>query len=277
MAVAIALKCSKALLLLVALRAADAAPKGKRKAKAARQPNQAIIHGWDESTFIQANMGLTVHVAPAVEDKCKCLNWKQLYASRWVKCGDALEGFSDTKAPGKLSAGNAQWCSGLKFFPKRDDTYCTKVSRDSAMPEQSDSFEHGSWCYVEAGCQELNGGAVVNEAVAWKSCKAGAGETLGDLKPAELAEMSKSKSIDAGLLAQMAYPVSKDKVWSKDLSLIQKSGEQVGKGPAVVCERNSKDAALGPCGSSETFVIHGAEAWRMGKQVCRVGDAGCEP
>jgi len=100
---------------------------------------------------------------------CRCLNWKEAYASGSVSCGQGQELYpflqtSDLSWDQALPFVGDEMCTD--FYEKLDHNSCVPLS-----PEISIEGRDDQWCYVSTACMDLNGGAhVQGRAVSWKMC-----------------------------------------------------------------------------------------------------------
>jgi len=161
------------------------------------------------SSFLQAKS------AARGDNACECRNWKQTYEGGVTKCGMANEFYT---ASGKswLAADEVTeyWDKVGKafctdFFEKIDDNFCANVN----MGE-----DRGSWCFVDAACSKLNGGARLTKKLAWKQCSPSEDRMLRSYSPEELQRLAKAHDYDMGFLHKMSYPMSKRK-WHSVSSL----------------------------------------------------------
>lgn len=140
------------------------------------------------------------------DDACACRNWKQTYGSRAVRCGLTNEFYVGTgKSWLAVDEVHTAWdrigpefCT--KFFETIDDDFCVNVN----MGE-----DKGSWCFVDAACERLNGGARVNKQLSWKTCEREKDKMLRTYSPEALAQLAKQNDWDMGLLHKMSYPLQK--------------------------------------------------------------------
>uniref|UniRef100_A0A7S1WJR0 Kringle domain-containing protein n=1 Tax=Alexandrium catenella TaxID=2925 RepID=A0A7S1WJR0_ALECA len=160
-------------------------------------------HGLDDETALLQTSSVSV------AESCKCLNWKEAYGSSKVECGAGLE-LTDKELkthPDNELCHEVAEKPGLSFFLNADHGYCM-IAEKVEGPQKKDY--PGSWCYVDSSCQQRNGGKAVNDAVSYKMCQDGAGETLGELPPRDLFALSerlfKQGAVsDSEKLTLMAY------------------------------------------------------------------------
>mmetsp|Transcript_14608 Transcript_14608/g.41840 ORF Transcript_14608/g.41840 Transcript_14608/m.41840 type:complete len:267 (+) Transcript_14608:73-873(+) len=148
-----------------------------------------------------------LRTSPALEpvDACSCLNWKQTYATKNVKCGTTVEFYSATGrtaldkelVDGLQDMLGNEYCSG--FFEGFDSDICANVNKNE---------DKGQWCFVDSACPTLNGGAAVNPRVSWKMCNFEKDNSLRNWSVVGLAIMAADKDLDLGRLYQMSYTQS---------------------------------------------------------------------
>mmetsp|Transcript_65994 Transcript_65994/g.148304 ORF Transcript_65994/g.148304 Transcript_65994/m.148304 type:complete len:236 (-) Transcript_65994:33-740(-) len=165
---------------------------------------------------------------------CQCLNWKQTYESRLVKCGAAFDvGFCD-----------------LGLFLNFDHKYC--INAEMATGPQQKVYP-GSWCYVSSQCQTLRGGTAINSDISFKMCTKEDDDTLGELPPAELFALSEHMVPpgDGQMMVLMAYD------WA---------GPADGEGTLLTVQ-GSLDPQTPVVGASlkfDTFTaVYGKEVWEV--------------
>jgi len=112
----------------------------------------------------------------SAEGACKCLNWKDVYDSARVVCGEGLELYEIIKPRTNLSLAEAsfswiplgfqhyEYCT--TFFRRMDNNHCVNVAMH---PYGTSDWTGEQWCYVSSECTELNGGQPVSqkESYAW--------------------------------------------------------------------------------------------------------------
>mmetsp|Transcript_2502 Transcript_2502/g.5025 ORF Transcript_2502/g.5025 Transcript_2502/m.5025 type:complete len:270 (+) Transcript_2502:95-904(+) len=175
---------------------------------------------------------LVALVGAEENDPCECLNWKQVYDSHRVFCGEGLEfhvfegalgydlpgiSFIETNFKGIYD----QFCTN--FFKRMDNRYCVNIGM---YPYGMPSMYAGQWCYVSKACTELNGGKAVADKKAsgvggwlsgeepaalprdlsWKVCVAGRDNRLRDLAPPDLLDLATRLGAEAGYVTKIAYP-----------------------------------------------------------------------
>eukprot|EP00408_Alexandrium_pacificum_P011218 CAMPEP_0171232696 /NCGR_PEP_ID=MMETSP0790-20130122/40539_1 /TAXON_ID=2925 /ORGANISM="Alexandrium catenella, Strain OF101" /LENGTH=216 /DNA_ID=CAMNT_0011698935 /DNA_START=75 /DNA_END=722 /DNA_ORIENTATION=+ len=167
-------------------------------------------------------------------DPCACRNWKKAYAEGAVRCGQTNEYFHNTHVhsltPSQLEEANQffglQFCTA--FFEAMNDNACVNMDMEKA-PGVS-----GQWCYVDAACADLTGGAKVNDKVSWKNCTEGEDKMLKDLSPPELVKFAEANGLELGLTNKMAYPVAPYRwryisaFWDADLDYIISAPDNFG-------------------------------------------------
>eukprot|EP00408_Alexandrium_pacificum_P017848 CAMPEP_0171193606 /NCGR_PEP_ID=MMETSP0790-20130122/20466_1 /TAXON_ID=2925 /ORGANISM="Alexandrium catenella, Strain OF101" /LENGTH=277 /DNA_ID=CAMNT_0011658789 /DNA_START=49 /DNA_END=882 /DNA_ORIENTATION=- len=96
------------------------------------------------------------------------------------------------------------------FYLHQRHSYCIKASNYA----DSSSFLHGaSWCYVSSRCQDLHGGARINDAVSFKPCWEDQDKFLGALSVPDLCKLQDSLNPAGRLIggcqaaALKAYPM----------------------------------------------------------------------
>lgn len=97
--------------------------------------------------------------ATAAADPCECLNWKQVYETRRVACGEGQELMQE-----KMGFRVAYWAP--QMFPKATELCMNYNKMDNNMCFNWDmpslySQDKGQWCYVDSKCTKLNGGRKV--------------------------------------------------------------------------------------------------------------------
>jgi len=100
-------------------------------------------------------------MATAAADPCECLNWKQVYETRRVACGEGQELMQE-----KMGYRMAYWAP--QMFPKATELCQNYGAMDNnmcfnwEMPHQYGKDKADSqWCYVDSKCTKLNGGRKV--------------------------------------------------------------------------------------------------------------------
>lgn len=145
---------------------------------------------------------------------CACLNWKEVYASGAVSCGQGHEFYTEEVyghckgyTHEQCVANDNEFCKGQSyngFFPHQDHNYCMKKSQDWDNKQD--------WCYVSSNCSDLRGGRSASEQVSWKYCDKATDVSLGSLPLQQFFEVVKRHSqINAGMLATLAYPWTRQK------------------------------------------------------------------
>lgn len=115
---------------------------------------------------------------------CQCLNWKEVYASGSVSCGQGQELYpfmqtSDLSWDQALPFVQNEMCTD--FYEKLDHNSCVQLS-----PEMSVQGHDDQWCYVSTACMDLRGGAhVQGRAVSWKMCSEKTPAQSSSLLPAQ--------------------------------------------------------------------------------------------
>mmetsp|Transcript_56906 Transcript_56906/g.132654 ORF Transcript_56906/g.132654 Transcript_56906/m.132654 type:complete len:264 (+) Transcript_56906:66-857(+) len=165
-------------------------------------------------------------------DPCECLNWKQVYASRRVRCGEGLEfhvfeGALGYDLPGisyiekNFKSVYEQFCTS--FLARMDNRYCVNLGM---YPFGTPGLLGGQWCYVDRRCSELNGGRAVPDKqepgqngwflaapspsplvrdVSWKACVAGKDQRLREMAPLDLLALGEGLGCELGHLTKIAY------------------------------------------------------------------------
>lgn len=161
-------------------------------------------------------------------DPCECMNWKQLYASKRIFCGEGLEfhvfeGALGYDLPGISFIETShkdvydKFCTN--FFKQMDNRYCVNMGM---YPYGQPGLLAGQWCYVSKECTELNGGRAVPDKrapgasgegapklardVSWKACVPGRDHRLRDLPPTDLLDLAAKVGAEAGYVTKIAYP-----------------------------------------------------------------------
>lgn len=138
----------------------------------------------------------------AENDKCKCLNWKETYASGAAECGAGNEFFylEDKFGPaaGKAITPQLQQEFCDNFYLKIDDNFCTNVRMGA---------DNGQWCYVDPSCPGAQASKGTSTAL-WKECGAN-DKRLRAYSPKQLESLAASAHLDFGLLHKMSYPLDK--------------------------------------------------------------------
>lgn len=149
-------------------------------------------------------------------DPCKCLNWKEVFASNKASCGMGLETFrqdlsgEDMGMPYRKSI-SGKWDDGLCniLYSRLNSTGCANAN----MGERD-----GQWCYVNSGCGKLNEGwRVPGKDKKWstsvKFCTEGQDNFLKDMMPGHLSKFARDHEVDVGFLMKMAYPTVQGQKW----------------------------------------------------------------
>lgn len=130
--------------------------------------------------FLLALAAAVAHTVGASEvsrrEACRCLNWKTLYDSLEVACGEGLELYEMVKPRTNLSLKEAtffwvfapfqyyEFCGS--FFKRMDNNHCVNVG----MHEYGTQGLLGEqWCYVSDACTELNGGQPISQKESYSS------------------------------------------------------------------------------------------------------------
>lgn len=184
----------------------------------------------------------------ASADPCECLNWKQVYESERILCGEGWEfafdyPFGPEKtyefarfAPFTMGFTYHEFCGS--FFKRMDNNYCVNIQHhtyDSVGP-----VTH-QWCYVSKECKDLNGGTVVQdktgvpELPAWllspatysiakslyfwpkihkrdlamKHCTSGKDTLLGEMPVPKVVELAQKMDSVVGFVTKTAYPMAR--------------------------------------------------------------------
>lgn len=96
-------------------------------------------------------------------DECRCHNFKDVYDSGFVTCGQGWEG-DLCKASG-WPVPDDNWCLKRNLKVPLNTSY---LNADAPMDGEPDDMLE--WCYVLSTCQNLRGGTVLNRRYAWKGC-----------------------------------------------------------------------------------------------------------
>lgn len=179
---------------------------------------------------------------------CGCLNWKELYASQEVKCGQGRELNALVERMGM------PWEQVLPFagrekcddFEGLDTTAC--VSMEHGLPQGPPlsvaaedaevAGEQEAWCYVPAGCAALGGGIrVQGTSLSWKVCQplearlpARAGASLGLGAAAPGAEGLGAEAPD-GEAASASAPGLVERRWAAEEAAPQGSEQKAAPPP----------------------------------------------
>lgn len=148
---------------------------------------------------------------------CACKNWDTMYPAG-QNCGTAAEYFFITQKAfdyvGEFSFREWPWLNATvgdqlceKFYKKLTGNGCLRM--DMSMHKPADT-----WCYVDMGCHQLNGGKLAdNGNLKWKKC-VGADTWYGHMTPTELFATATSNGVDAALLFKLSYNFYPDLLWS---------------------------------------------------------------
>mmetsp|Transcript_57673 Transcript_57673/g.168879 ORF Transcript_57673/g.168879 Transcript_57673/m.168879 type:complete len:315 (+) Transcript_57673:42-986(+) len=103
------------------------------------------------------------------DSHCDCLNWKEVYGSKRVFCGEFLElgDFTHGKEDLNLLGISHQWRirkEGMKghcteFLEKLNSSRCFPIQGNEQLKEGK------SWCYVSNKCEDLRGGREIADKV----------------------------------------------------------------------------------------------------------------
>lgn len=115
------------------------------------------------------SIATAVRVAPPQKNKCGCLIWKDVYQKGLVKCGHGRE-FHPWTGRSWLTAAEAE-----TFYEDKGEEVCQgylqRLEDNICINSKFNDEKAGKWCYTESGCNELNGGEVMQDySVAWKKC-----------------------------------------------------------------------------------------------------------
>jgi len=131
---------------------------------------------------------------------CSCLQWDLVYQENLVQCGCLT-------CPELVGSDTREWgddglCAPPSWFKIQNHNFCVKFGKEKkSFPDPQQN-----WCYVNASCNNLNEGAVVNENVSAKFC--GPGDKALDQMPPKALLAMESKTTpasDAQMTAIMAY------------------------------------------------------------------------
>jgi len=172
-------------------------------------------------------------------DACQCKNWKNSYEHLGARCGATNEFYFATKKH-SLTGGEVDELYGhvgaefCEYFYKRiDASFCVNIN----MGE-----DQGQWCFVDAACSSLNGGAQVNGKVSWKVCEPQQDSMLREYDPEALAKLAGAKQLDLGLLNKMSYPLSKyrwkyvSSFWGADMDGLTPASLPASSFPGITAE-----------------------------------------
>jgi len=173
---------------------------------------------------------LQLLMGSASDPSCKCLNWREVYASGRARCGEGAELFAVHQridmTPKELhelyeSARIVPVCDD--FFRRLDNNLCANIAHS---PPTGTDWHAGTWCYVSSECRDLGGGRRLGEtpvpwmdrlmgllqgdlplrpgSVSWKICTpatqaAAQDAQLRDLPLEEVFALSDRLELDAGL------------------------------------------------------------------------------
>merc|ERR1719436_1942936 len=93
--------------------------------------------------------------AQAPGDPCECQNWRQLYNTSGVNCGDGME-LTDTMLqvlPDHEFCTDAEGHPGSAFYKMQDHKMCIKKQKSKGPGGML-----GDWCYVSSACTALGSG-----------------------------------------------------------------------------------------------------------------------
>jgi hypothetical protein len=144
-------------------------------------------------------------------DECTCLNWKDVYAAHEAQCGQGMELYTPAKRMGLpweqvLPFVERELCDD--FFERLDTNACVPINL-GAEPTV-DAWAAKAWCYVPAGCDDLQGGgAISGSTVRWKVCHAGPVDAFleaGRLVPAGVVSAWGPLPADAPITAMNEAP-----------------------------------------------------------------------
>lgn len=181
-------------------------------------------------------------------DPCECLNWKQVYESGRLLCGEGWEFAFDYPygppknyewarfAPHTLGFTYYEFCSS--FFQRMNNNYCVNIQHHTyGMPGNAAK----QWCYVSKECQDLNGGTPIQdqqgipELPSWllgpttysiakslylwpkvhkrdlstKICGSGRDKLLGEMPPMEVMQLATDMDSVVGYVTKTAYPMAR--------------------------------------------------------------------
>jgi len=236
---------------------------------------------------------LAVMVYAEDRDPCECLNWKQLYASKRVFCGEGLEfhvfeGAMGYDLPGisfietNFKDTYERFCA--RFFKAMDNAYCVNMGM---YPYGKPGLLAGQWCYVPQDCEELNGGrrvadkragggggwlsgeepAALPRDLSWKACVAGRDERLRDLAPPELLDLAAGLGAEVGLVTKLAYArlMPPEHTWASVREAVAK-GDEVAMAPqlsAAIAARAPIVIDDDPSGQGSQKIIYGKEVYDL--------------
>lgn len=148
---------------------------------------------------------------------CTCKQWDTVYTGLSKSCTAAEYFFITQKAfdyVGEFSFREWYWLNQTvgdqlcdKFYKKITGNGCLRMDMSMHKPVES-------WCYVDFGCHQLNGGKLAdNGALKWKKC-VGGDHWYGDETPANLFQLATTYGVDAPLLFKLSYNFYPTLQWS---------------------------------------------------------------
>lgn len=172
-----------------------------------------------------------VQAAEPPTDPCQCLNWKEVYDSKRVTCGEGLEFYLfenrtnysllDTTLAPKMGFTYHEFCGS--FFHQMDNNYCVNVGH---FARGTTEWYGGQWCYVSKDCKSghhvqdkesvpprrpfwlfslFHRAELVPRDIAWKVCTPGQDRGLRDMEPEDLFKLSDKMGSVLGFVSKMAY------------------------------------------------------------------------
>eukprot|EP00747_Dinoflagellata_sp_TGD_P195047 gnl/TRDRNA2_/TRDRNA2_63161_c0_seq2.p1 gnl/TRDRNA2_/TRDRNA2_63161_c0~~gnl/TRDRNA2_/TRDRNA2_63161_c0_seq2.p1 ORF type:complete len:368 (+),score=53.08 gnl/TRDRNA2_/TRDRNA2_63161_c0_seq2:79-1182(+) len=143
-----------------------------------------------------------------MQDSCACLNWRETYMTRGVKCGsghETLTNFGLGQADETISFSNQEFCDG--FYERIDDNFCVNTHIGTS-PKQ--------WCYVSTdSCYGAQGHALEGSEprTSLKLCSSNDDVTLASMPPGKLNYLARKHRLDINLLAKLSYPTWEPENW----------------------------------------------------------------
>jgi len=153
------------------------------------------------------------------EDSCACLNWKKMYTSGRVVCGEFLEVGSQTNGNRNMTFGTILnlWQTNPSMMQEFCPDYIQRLDSTMCLNANDHNLSAGSWCYVSDKCKKLNGGQhisgkfdtrgrLVKRDVSAKFCQRGVDRRLRDMTPPQLQKFALKNHVKSlGLVALTAY------------------------------------------------------------------------
>ncbi|CAK0832818.1 unnamed protein product [Prorocentrum cordatum] len=153
----------------------------------------------------------------AVSGDCRCLNWKDVFTQRGVRCGQGYELFLPRSSNGtgahlKTGLFQSLWERELcdRVFARLDTDGCLQQN----MGEVSDSAQAG-WCYVGSACSSdrldvRRLSAAGAPPLRLRMCVPGADRFLYEKPPPDLQKFASAQGLDMGHLVKLSYPTMRD-------------------------------------------------------------------